>query len=59
VHDLDTTTLPNGRYTLEVLAADTRWNMGANSVSFTVANIGPPAPTAVAPGVVARSRHAE
>ncbi|HZR94659.1 MAG TPA: M23 family metallopeptidase [Gaiellaceae bacterium] len=58
-HDLDTTTLPNGRYTIEVLAADTRWNMGVNSVSFTVANPQQATPPQLAPGVVTPSGHAE
>jgi murein DD-endopeptidase MepM/ murein hydrolase activator NlpD len=58
VHDLETSTLPNGRYSLDVLAADTRWNLGLGSVAFTVSNAesGPAVP---APGMVSRSRHAE
>jgi hypothetical protein len=56
VHDLDTSSLPNGRYSLEVLAADTRWNLGAGSVSFTVSN-SQYAPAVPAPGMVARFRH--
>jgi murein DD-endopeptidase MepM/ murein hydrolase activator NlpD len=55
-HGLDTTTLPNGRYTIQVLAADTRWNLGTNSVSFTVANAQSTAPQYV-PGIVTPSRH--
>jgi hypothetical protein len=56
VHDLDTTTLANGPYTLDVLASDTRWNLGVNSVTFTVANsvTSPPAP--YAPGMVTATR---
>jgi hypothetical protein len=55
-HDIDTTALPNGSYTLEVLAADTRWNLASNSISFTVAN---PVtnPVAYAPGMISRWRH--
>jgi murein DD-endopeptidase MepM/ murein hydrolase activator NlpD len=55
-HDLDTTTLPNARYTLEVLASDTRWNLGVNSVTFTVANTSSSPPVEYAPGIVTSTR---
>ena len=55
-HDFDTTTLPNGRYTLEVLASDTRWNLGVNSVTFTVANTSSSPPVDYAPGIVTSTR---
>jgi murein DD-endopeptidase MepM/ murein hydrolase activator NlpD len=35
---LDTTTLPNGAYRLQVTAADTRHNQGVGAVEFTVSN---------------------
>jgi hypothetical protein len=56
VHDLDTTTLANGRYTLEVLASDTRWNLGVNSVSFNVLNSVTAPPPVYAPGMVTATR---
>ena len=56
VHDLDTTTLANGRYTLEVLASDTRWNIGVNSVSFNVVNSVSAPPAVFAPGMVTATR---
>jgi murein DD-endopeptidase MepM/ murein hydrolase activator NlpD len=37
-HALDTTGLPNGAYTLEVLASDTRHNVGRAAVALTIAN---------------------
>jgi murein DD-endopeptidase MepM/ murein hydrolase activator NlpD len=37
-HALDTTNLRNGTYTLDVLASDTRNNIGTASVAFTIAN---------------------
>ncbi len=37
-HELDTATLPNGSYRLEVDAADTRGNTGTSSVAFDVQN---------------------
>ena len=37
-HAVDTTTLPNGRYHLDVLAADTRWNLGSGTLALTIAN---------------------
>jgi hypothetical protein len=37
-HGLDTTGLPNGTYTLEVMASDTRHNIGSAMVALTVAN---------------------
>lgn len=46
-HGLDTTALPNGTYTLEVLAEDTRFNQGTMSLNFTIANPGPLSPTYV------------
>ena len=39
-HGLDTTALPNGTYTLEVFATDTRNNIGTASLGFTIANSG-------------------
>lgn len=39
-HGLDTTTLPNGSYTLDVIAADTRHNIGTATVALTIANGG-------------------
>jgi hypothetical protein len=56
VHDLDTTTLPNGRYSLDVLASDTRWNLGVNSVTFTVANAVSAPPAVYPPGMVTPAR---
>jgi murein DD-endopeptidase MepM/ murein hydrolase activator NlpD len=43
-HGLDTTTLPNGAYTVEVLAEDNRFNESKLSLDFTVANAGPVTP---------------
>jgi hypothetical protein len=37
-HGLDTTAFPDGTYTLEVYAADTRDNFGEASVPLTIAN---------------------
>jgi hypothetical protein len=37
-HGLDTTGLPDGSYRLDVSASDTRSNIGAATVAFTVAN---------------------
>jgi murein DD-endopeptidase MepM/ murein hydrolase activator NlpD len=37
-HALDTTNLPNGNYTLDVLASDTRNNIGTATVGLTIAN---------------------
>jgi hypothetical protein len=56
VHELDTTELPNGQYSLDVLAADTRWNFGSGSVSFTVSNPQQSIGLVLAPGVVTRFR---
>jgi murein DD-endopeptidase MepM/ murein hydrolase activator NlpD len=44
-HALDTTLFPNGRYTFEVGAVDTRNHVGTSSVPLTIANVssGPPA----------------
>jgi hypothetical protein len=44
---LDTTAFPNGRYTLEVGAVDTRNNVGTSSVGLTIANV--PSGPAAAP----------
>ena len=44
-HGLDTTALPNGTYTVEVLAEDNRFNESTQSLDFTVANPGPLTPT--------------
>ena len=46
-HGLDTTSLPNGSYRITVFAQDTRYNQGAASFDFVVANPGPLAPTYV------------
>lgn len=43
-HELDTSSLPNGSYSLDVFAADTRFNTGMLSLGVTVANPGPPTP---------------
>lgn len=56
VRNLDTTTLPNGPYTLDVLASDTRWNLGGNSVTFNVLNSVSAPPVTYAPGVVTATR---
>lgn len=37
-HDVDTTAFPNGNYTLQVEASDTRRNVGSASVQITIAN---------------------
>jgi hypothetical protein len=37
-HELDTTGFPNGTYTLEVMASDTRNNIGSATLALTVAN---------------------
>jgi murein DD-endopeptidase MepM/ murein hydrolase activator NlpD len=37
-HGLDTTAFPNGTYTLEVMAGDTRRNVGTATVAFDVSN---------------------
>jgi len=37
-HDLDTTNLPDGTYTLVVTASDTRHNVGTASLPITLAN---------------------
>jgi hypothetical protein len=39
-HGFDTTTPPNGSYTLDVMAADTRHNIGTAAVPLTIANGG-------------------
>jgi hypothetical protein len=44
-HGLDTTSLPNGTYTVEVLAEDNRFNESSASLGFTIANSGPVTPT--------------
>ena len=48
---LDTSTLPNGRYTFDVLAADMRWNLGSNALAFTIANASSFAGVVIAPGM--------
>ena len=53
---LDTSTLPNGRYSLDVLAADTRWNLGSSALSFTVANASTSPGIPLAPGMQSRWR---
>jgi hypothetical protein len=57
VHDLDTATLPNGRYTIQVLAADTRWNFGGGSVTFNVANAQSTPAESYVPGIVTPTRY--
>ena len=37
-HGFDTTAFPNGTYTLQVEASDTRRNVGSASAQFTIAN---------------------
>jgi murein DD-endopeptidase MepM/ murein hydrolase activator NlpD len=59
MHGLDTTTLPNGRYRLDVLASDTRWNLGGNSVTFNIVNSVSTPPVAYAPGMVTATRRPE
>jgi murein DD-endopeptidase MepM/ murein hydrolase activator NlpD len=44
-HGLDTSSLPNGSYTVDVFAEDTRFNTGSLSFPFTIANPGPLTPT--------------
>ncbi len=41
-HGLDTASFPDGTYTLEVLASDTRGNVGFDTLQFTTANGVPP-----------------
>jgi murein DD-endopeptidase MepM/ murein hydrolase activator NlpD len=55
-HALDTSTLPNGRYALDVLAADTRWNVGSASLAFTIANASASPGIVIAPGMQSRAR---
>jgi murein DD-endopeptidase MepM/ murein hydrolase activator NlpD len=55
-HAFDTSTLPNGRYTLDVLAADTRWNLGSSSLVFTIANVSSSPGVVVVPGMQSPSR---
>jgi murein DD-endopeptidase MepM/ murein hydrolase activator NlpD len=43
-HGFDTNSLPNGAYTLTVMAEDTRYNQGQLSVGFTIANATPQTP---------------
>ena len=50
-HGFDTTTLPDGQYELQVLAEDTRFNLGWGKVDFTIANGSPPTPPGLAPGM--------
>jgi murein DD-endopeptidase MepM/ murein hydrolase activator NlpD len=57
--ELDTRTLPDGRYRLVVLAEDTRFNAGSGALDFTVANGAPPVPPSYAPGIVTQFRHPE
>jgi murein DD-endopeptidase MepM/ murein hydrolase activator NlpD len=53
-HELDTTALGDGSYRLEVLAEDTRGNLGTGGLDFTVANGGGPVPPQLAPGMQMR-----
>jgi hypothetical protein len=50
-HDLDTSSLPDGRYRLEIQAFDTRWNIGTATTDFTVANGELPVLPSIAPGM--------
>jgi murein DD-endopeptidase MepM/ murein hydrolase activator NlpD len=50
-HAFDTTSYPDGGYQLQVLAEDTRYNLGSGNVDFTIANGAPPVPTDLAPGM--------
>jgi murein DD-endopeptidase MepM/ murein hydrolase activator NlpD len=47
-HALDTTSLQNGSYAVDVFAEDTRFNSATLSLPFTIANNGPVTPTYVA-----------
>jgi hypothetical protein len=53
-HDLDTTALGDGRYRVEVLAEDSRGNLGTGGLDFTVANGEPPIAPGLAPGMQMR-----
>jgi hypothetical protein len=55
-HELDTASLADGPYRLEVLARDTRGNQGTGTLDFTVANGAPPVPPSLAPGIATRWR---
>jgi murein DD-endopeptidase MepM/ murein hydrolase activator NlpD len=44
VHELDTAAFPDGTYTIEVQAADTRGNVGTGALQFTTANGVAPVP---------------
>jgi hypothetical protein len=57
-HGLDTAYLPDGSYRIEVLAEDTRWNLGLASLDFTVANGAPPLAATYAPGTETARRRA-
>jgi len=50
-HGFDTTSYPNGAYQLQVLAEDTRYNVGSRTVDFVIANSSPPVPPSLAPGM--------
>ena len=50
-HAFDTTSYPDGAYQLQVLAEDTRYNLGSSTVDFTIANGAPPVPPSLAPGM--------
>ena len=55
-HGLDTSTLPNGHYAIDVLAADTRWNLGSSSLAFTIANASQSPGVVLAAGIQSRWR---
>jgi hypothetical protein len=55
-HGLDTTSLWDGSYRLEVRAVDTRGNEGTGALDFTVANGAPPVAPSYAPGIWTRWR---
>jgi murein DD-endopeptidase MepM/ murein hydrolase activator NlpD len=57
-HGLDTTSLGDGRYRLEILAEDTRGNVASGTLEFTVANGAPSVAPILSPGVWTRFLHA-
>jgi hypothetical protein len=57
-HDLDTTALGDGRYRIDILAEDTRGNVGSNGLDFTVANGAGPVAPIYAAGIATRFRKA-
>jgi murein DD-endopeptidase MepM/ murein hydrolase activator NlpD len=53
-HGLDTTSLADGAYRLQIIAEDTRSNVGSGTLDFTVANGAQPVAPSLAPGVWTR-----